>query len=324
MLMGSVIGSADCSVPGKSPMKFCRSTARLLLPGLLTVASLQAAPFDPLFRVVDIVGPCQVRKPGETAFENATRGRAYPYGTVVRTPKKSSLTVVLSTEDTIQVGPETVVTPAHSATGGVGKALLLEAGKLIAFTSVDNPPDALTVETPVAQCSGLSGRCEIVLMPAPDAFILTAVASSGGAMSLSGPQFTLPKLRAGYSVRIMTTRDQSLTRILNTLGDYTVLIDKGTSQPEPIQTTTRATIRIWREHAPIGGRPIVSVVATGADGKGRECFAFAVGQPLVASSTSLDWNVDDAAATNEVPTAESPAEAKPADAVEDGGDALWQ
>ncbi len=305
-------------------MKFCRLIGCVLIPSLLTAVSLQAAPFDPLFRVVNITGPCQVRRPGETTFEAATRGRAYPYGTVVQTLKLGTATVVLSSDDTVQVGPETVVTPAYCATGGVGRALLLDAGKLVTFADINNAPDALIVVTPVGQCSGLSGRGEIALMPAPDAFILTAIATSGGAMTLSGPQFTLPKLKAGYSVRIVTARDQSLTRILNTLGDYAVVIDNGTPQPVTIQTTTRATIRIWREHAPIGGRLIVSVVATGSDGKGRECFAFAVGQPLVASSTSLDWNVDDASATNNVPATPSADEKQPAAPAEGGSDALWQ
>ena len=48
-----------------------------------------------------------------------------------------------------------------------------------------------------------------------------------------------------------------------------------------------STVKIWREKAPIGGRLIVSVLATGPDGKGRESYAFAVGQNSVVTQSDV-------------------------------------
>ncbi len=264
--------------------------------GLVLVAgSLRAAPFEPLFRVFNPAGICQVRKPGGEVFEPALKGKAYPYGTAVQTGPASSATLLLSSRDAVKLGADTQVT---MAVGGAPEERVLHfaRGQLIGSMDASNPERALTVETPVGSLSALSGNCKLTLTPTPKAFELDVLAESGGQLKFAGPQFTLPVLKSGFSARVVTTRDQSMTRILNTLGDYTVQIENGSGAPLPIETNTRSAIRIWRDHAPVGGRLIVSVLATGPDGKGKECFAFAVGQPNVASGTLLEEG--DEGATN--------------------------
>ena len=55
----------------------------------------------------------------------------------------------------------------------------------------------------------------------------------------------------------------------------------------PVTMSSGSTVKIWREKAPIGGRLIVSVLATGPDGKGRESYAFAVGQNSVVTQSDV-------------------------------------
>ena len=269
---------------------------------LALAGSAAAAPFDPLFRVVNLKGACQVRRPGATAFEPATKGKAYPYGTAVQTLENASMTLVFSAKDFARLGAQTLVTPAPNREEPAGKLLILEYGKVSSFMDDGNPTNALAVVTPVATCDGLNGRGELELSADETSYSVSAVASSGGSMRLSGPQFSVPVLKAGYSLRITTTRDRKLTRIQNNVGDFPVLIEKGGEEaPVSIDTSTRATIRIWRTEAPVGGRLIVSAFATGSDGKGRECFTFAVGQPTVAAIERIDPNASEVAATNVPP-----------------------
>ncbi len=263
-----------------------------LVPALMAGA-LAAAPFDPLFRVMNPNGLCEVRKPGSSVTEPASKGRAYPYGTAVLTGRDSSAIVVLSKNDAIQLGADTAVTVSSDLDRPENKILRLDRGHIVSSTNPDNEAEALIVETPVGRAQALSGRCSFVLQATTDDFTLDVHAESG-TLSIDGPQFRVPELKNGYKMRITTTRDHSMTRLYNTLGDYTLLIDNGTPDPLQIDTSTQSSVRIWREHAPVGGRLIVSILATGADGKGRECFAFAVGQPDVASGMLLQ----DETATN--------------------------
>ena len=248
---------------------------------------------DELFQLTGCKGICQVRKPGDIEFQTAVKGKAYPFGTSVRTQKDGMATIQLSADDTLTLDSGTEIVPLLEKEGGEARRVVeLDAGKLTVFTTSEGAA-GLSVKTPVADCTEMHGRSDIALA-APsqklDAYILSAQAASGGSVTISGPQFKVPGLKAGYSVKIATASDRSLTRILNTLGDYPVLIDNGGAEPVSISTSTKSTIRIWREKAPIGGREIVSVFATGPDGKGRERFAFAVGQPLVAAAVNAqEW-----------------------------------
>ena len=101
-----------------------------------------------------------------------------------------------------------------------------------------------------------------------------------------------------------------MTRISDLLGDYRVFVNKGnelnpdTSDVDgnesllPVSMSSRSTVKIWREKAPVGGRLIVSVLATGPDGKGRESYAFAVGKDNVVTRSDV-FNLPVAASDDE-------------------------
>lgn len=280
----------------------------------LMAGPLLAAPFDPLFRVMEPREPCQVRLPGTESFEPALKGRAYPFGTTVRTGAGGGATIRFSREkDDVQLGPDTQATPLADSADDAARILRLDRGRLAASLAPATPTNALVVETPVGRVVNLAGRCNIALAAGADAFTLDVQADQGGSLGIVGPQFVIPVLRNGFAVRIVTARDQTYTRIGNTQGDYEVLIDNGTAELLPIRTTTRATVRIWREHAPIGGRLIVSALATDPDGKSEQFYAFAVGRPSVEARMTLrdaEGGVTNALAAGEA-ALPAPAETEP-------------
>ena len=149
-------------------------------------------------------------------------------------------------------------------------------------------------------------------------------------MRLVGPQFVIPELKVGQSIAISTLTDNSQTRIRDVAGDYRIFVNKGLefnpmpSESEeadvllPVAMSAQSTVKIWREKAPVGGRLIVSVLATGPDGKGRESYAFAVGRNnVVTRSNVFDQPVvadDTPAATEAADGAGSDIFAEPANA----------
>ncbi|MGI6497131.1 MAG: hypothetical protein ACOX5G_13855 [Kiritimatiellia bacterium] len=285
------------------------------LASLALAASVSfGAGFGYLFQVEGLKGTCQVREPGAVEFKSAIKGKAYPYGTTVRTLENSAAALRLSEDYSLDIAAGTTLVPMRCEDSPDTRHLNLQAGRMTLFTTADGG-DSLVVQTPVVDCTDFKGRSEFSLAVLPDSYDLSVQVASGGTATLLGPQFSIPDLKSGYRVRIRTLKDRSYTRILNTLGDYAVLIDNGNPEPVSIATVTRSAIKIWREHAPVGGREIVSVLAIGPDGKGRERFAFAVGQPLVASLAPQTW-VEEAEGAGEEPDQPEEADAEDGETVD--------
>jgi hypothetical protein len=252
--------------------------------------------FDPLFRLTNIKGTCLVRAPGATAFVPAVNRKAYPYGTAVQVAQASEAVVLFSPDNSIMMfGPAEASVEVQSD-NAEGRTLRLTSGEARTFIDEGLPEKAITVETPVATCDAFSGRSTIKLSRDADTTLVLQVEAASGNTRVTGPQFTVAKLKTACILQIRSSPDRSLTRLVNNGGDYTIALDNGTGTPVQFESTSKASVKIWREYAPVGGRLIVSVFAVGPDGKGRECYAFAVGQPAVASS-GMPAMVPDASTT---------------------------
>lgn len=264
-------------------MRISLAMLGLAVAGFATQAcALPAQPFDVLFRVTEIRGTCQIRKPDAGAFEPAINGKAYPFGTRVRTGSDSRAVILLSPQDGLQLQPLcelTVQQPAEAA----NRLILLDSGKVVLSMREGLPEKAVTVETAVAACNSFVGRSEIQIVREKDALRME-VSTGNGSLRVVGPQFTIQKMKGGGAAHIVSSLDRSVTRITNAGGDYKVDIDNGTDAPISLDSSTKGTIRMWREHAPIGGKLVVSVFASSPDGKGKENFAYVLGQPLLTAS----------------------------------------
>lgn len=295
--------------------KQCARWISALAP-LMLAGSLAAAPFEPLFRVVSPKGPCQARIPGATGFVPVQKGKAYPFGTAIQCGEKAGAVLVLSPEDALQIEAGTSLVLAEHPEDSSRKILRLLGGRVSTRLSSGNPEEALVIETPVASFSALAGTVKFGLAAAADNFELAVQTDPSSTARVVGPQFIVPALKNGFGIRILTARDHSLTRLENLFGDYDILINKGTEEHAPelidgvpnedllaVKTSTRAAVKIWRAHAPVGGRLIVSVLAIDSSGKSRETFAFAVGQPSIASRAVFADDAETAATNASAPEA---------------------
>ncbi|MEI8242902.1 MAG: hypothetical protein WCI17_06515 [bacterium] len=292
--------------------------AGLAVVGVLAMAaSLQAQSFDILFRVTGVKGSCQVKKPGSAVFEPVTRGKAYPFGTTVRTAGDSEATILLSPDDAIRLSPacELSVFEPEGSTANSNRTIHLEEGRLEIAVRDGLAEKALSIETAVASCDSFVGRSNLELRKARNTVkgrldLQLLVRTDNGAVRVTGPQFSVPKMKSGSAVRIESSADRSITRITNESNEYRVDIDNGTDTPVTMETTTHSTVRICREQAAVGGKLVVSVLETAPDGKGKGNFAFVLGEPALTASGLPTLN--DGAVTGGVASATAPAAAGPA------------
>ena len=266
--------------------------AKLAVLGVLALTTaLPAQTFDILLRVDSVKGVCQIKIPGAKAFAPVVKGKAYPFGTSVRTGKDGEAFILLSSDDSLRMSAlcELTVSGLEDAKAGGSRTVRLDAGKLDVSVREGLPDQALTVETSVAACDSFAGRSTLELQktgkPAKDKLDLCLlVHTDNGAVRVFGPQFSVPKMRPGSAVRVESTADRSVTRIVNESNEVPVEIDNGTDTPVALETSVHSTIRICREHAPVGGKLAVSVLEIAPDGKLKGYIPFVVGEPTLNSS----------------------------------------
>ena len=72
---------------------------------------------------------------------------------------------------------------------------------------------------------------------------------------------------------------RTLTRLTSVSGDFPIVLENGTETPVTFGMTPKAVVKIWRENAPVGGRPIISTLVVSPTGIARHRFVYAEGRP---------------------------------------------
>lgn len=264
------------------------------------VLELSAKLFDPLFRLVNCQGSCEVNNPDVKAFQPAVVNKAYPMGTRVRTGAGGSAVVVLSAQESVQVLENSEVLVAVSESNPNGRMVVLHGGK-IKTTLRDNLPEgSISVQTANTVCKNVAGRGDFSL--SSDANVETfQVATITGSMMVEGPQYHISALRAANTVNIQTAADRSLSRLVSVSGDFNIVLANGTETPVTYGMSPKAVVKIWRENAPVGGRPIISTLVVSPTGKACHRFAYAEGRPNLATGELIAAQEGEDKAKEELP-----------------------
>ncbi len=294
----------------------------LVLAAAMVAGTVSADTFNNLFRIMSPRGDCQIRRLGQEAFEPVIKGKAYPFGSLLRCGKDSEMVISLSETDAVAMTGDSVVTAKLDREDGNRRIVSLMQGEIRARLDVINTNASVIIDSPVGRCVSMVGNAKIKLTTTPGEDTLEVTAGASCQVRLVGPQFVIPELKVGQSIAISTLTDNSQTRIRDVAGDYRIFVNKGLefnpmpSESEeadvllPVAMSAQSMVKIWREKAPVGGRLIVSVLATGPDGKGRESYAFAVGRNNVVTRS----NVFDLPAIDDDDNQADKTEAAPADA----------
>jgi len=247
-------------------------------PSAAVTPPVPAKIFEPLVRVMNIQGSCEVKNPDVGQFAPALNNKAYPLGSVFRTGLGSSILIVFSGQESVQALEKTELTVACPEKNPEGRLVRLSSGKIKTFLRDNLPEGAFGVETPSTSCQSVAGRGEYTLTV--DAAVETfQVATITGAARIVGPQYQIPALRAANTVNIQTSPDRSLSRLTSVSGDFPIHLANGTETPVNFGMSPKAVVKIWRESAPVGGRPIVSTLVVSPTGIARHRFVYAEGRP---------------------------------------------
>lgn len=139
-------------------MKHRNAVIGSVLACLLSCMLLHAAPFDKEFKVANVVKDCTIALPGGTE-KPAKDGTTYPYGSTVKTGRKSSLVVVLSEGNEIRVLADTTFVVDQNAKDAADKTIRLREGRItVKLDPKFHEANKFTVETPSAICGAIG--CE--------------------------------------------------------------------------------------------------------------------------------------------------------------------
>ncbi len=274
-------------------------TFGILLVAFLLAGSLSADTFNHLFRIMNPTGDCLVRLPtakeGEQgAYVAAIKGKAYPYGTMVKVGADSSAAIMFDNISYIRLLANSSVQIVANPEVEDGKIVKFESGTMGTHFNPAVTNDDIIIETPLGVCRKVIGNNRLGLVYGKTDVSLTMRAETESQIGIFGAQFIIPQLRNGYGAKITTTLDNSYTRIDNLLGDYSIFINQGISivpalldaeNPDlySVPLVTKSVVNIWRKKTS-GGTTVASALATSPDGRRRASLAFVVGNPALASS----------------------------------------
>ena len=243
--------------------------------------------FDPLVRVMNIQGLCEVNNPDVGQFAPAQDNKAYPLGTVFRTGLDGAAVLVFSAQETVQIFSSSEVVAACPEKNPDGRVVRLVSGKIKTSLRDNLPEGSFGVETQNASCKNLSGRGEYTLTADADGETFQA-GTVTGTTRIEGPQFQIPALRAANTVNIQTATDRSFSRMTSVSGDFSILLSKGAEDPVNFTMSPKAVVKIWRENAPVGGRAIISTLVVSPTGIARHRFAYAEGRANLATGELVE------------------------------------
>lgn len=234
--------------------------------------------FMPMVRIAQIRGACEANNPDAGSFSTALEGKVYPLGSRFRTGPESSATLIFSAQERVQLTPLTEVAVFASENNPDGRVVRLLSGKIKTFLRENLPEGSFGLELPNALCKNVEGRGEYALSTDANGETLQ-VKTITGAARVEGPHYHIPALRAANTVNIQTSVDRAFSRLTSVSGDFTITLDKGDEEPVNYGMSPKAVVKIWRENAPVGGRPVIAALVVSPTGIAKHRFAYAEGRP---------------------------------------------
>jgi len=283
------------------------------LAASLLLAATPLLAQDALFRVISVTGDSQVKRPTLASFEQAS-ARMYPLGTTLRAGAASE--VVLSYNNNYiftLTGPGELLVGA--GVNGPLLQLVLSQGRLNASFVKSTGDGDVVIDAPGLTCvPGSEIGMTIETTREAGGMVSSTLTFDRGAARVSGPQFNIPALRVGNSLRVLSALDRSLTRITGLLGEFPVQLDNNTEIPMEFTMKPNAAIKITRQLSAVTGREGVSILIINENGVGHASYSFVPGDPVLFVDGALrplpkDADDDEAADAQAQPNQNQPAPA---------------
>ena len=305
-------------MPSRIPLGPLAAAALLLGAG----ASFGAIFETPLFTVKKVVGEVRIEKPDGTT-DLVRPDYSYPYGSVLVVPatlppaglaaarrqgvepEKPWVSIALANDFRFVIGDQSRVRVLDGTTGDGDsrvelKILDVEHGSVrTAITAAvkkhggtkDAEAEAnlaaIVIRTPVGECTRLSQRNEVSVLPDPSTpgYYNCRFFSQPGQMEISGNQYRLDEVHRNTAVLI--GGNDEITSIEPEAGEFVGHFERGLDENgqivmEKVFFKSHTVAKIWRRHVAVGGRLAISVMASFPDGS-RKSYVFLEGQKNVGT-----------------------------------------
>lgn len=235
----------------------CLRLAPVAILLLLAAAVSMAMQFDPAFRILRIKGDVVIAPPDSTNFVPVKTGKAYRFGSTVRTvTPDSEATIALSDNHQCKLSAGTTARFAdeggdrenrtvHLASGKVEVELDRSEQKFIKYTN------RVYVQTSVAIVSGERAKFAATVSRQKD--VTEALFEcSAGMIGVSGMQFQAPAVREGSIVKVSGPNDLAWLRVQTVKGDVSYDVRNDSSEPIAYPSKSGSLLKINQQIAESG------------------------------------------------------------------------
>lgn len=236
--------------------------ATVLIAVSATVAL--SAPFEPLFRITGISGTCTVSTPEMRGFEKAEEGKAYPYGSTVKTERRSSALIVFSEGNQCRLLANCTVTINEKSKDKSLKVIKLDAGKIeVELEEGFSEHNALDVETATAICGAIGCTYSVEAMT-QDGLTVTVVVVDDGKVRVYTRDFSA-MMDSKDSFSVAGSNDGLFTRLRNITGTIPITVRDSKGTDRVIETKPEAVFKIWRRETDEG--TVVTILIAAPSGE---------------------------------------------------------
>lgn len=235
-------------------------------------------PLSPLTQLSRMMGSITVSDPDVGKALPGVQGKRYPAGATFEAGPNSSAVLQFSSVDSIRLAAGSAVQVLAGENPEMSRIIKLIRGQVQTFFR-DNAPDGMfQVETPNAVLKNVVGKGDYTLTVA-GADETFRIATITGSCLVEGPQYSIPALRAANTLSVFTAADRTLSRLFGESGEYVIVLENGTEEPLKYKMSPQAVVKIYRQHAKVGGRLIVATMVISPKETLEHRFRFAMGRP---------------------------------------------
>ena len=250
-----------------------------------------SAPFEPLFQVSEFEVKCQIRIPDADDFTVPEKGKAYPYGSAIKTAKRGSVTVLFSEGNHCKLAPMSACMVNESAGDVSHKSVDLEYGTLaVELEEGFHEANAFEVVTKVASCEAIG--CSFEVDAESDTEMDTAnFKLRKGKLKITGPNFGVPSMDDGDVLGIQISAERDFTRVETVDGKFGVEVKGSDGSARIIETEEGYVIKIWRRVSESGKTLIITILITTPDGELQEAITYT--EPIEVTGEETAPPMDD-------------------------------
>lgn len=255
-----------------------RLLTAILCAAALIAGSIESATAESQFKLIKIVGDCQVKLPDAKDFSAAKEGNAYPYGTTVKTGRKSSVVISFSEGNECRLLARTALTVSEDIKDKKMKSVRLAEGKVeVELLPEFHKDNSLQVETATAICGAVQCHFQVEVRRNLNREIVSLFGILEGIVKIQGRNFAVPNMSDGAFLQVTGTEGQDRVQLAVLKGTLKVQIGTGELMDMPMGT------RIQVQPDPATGKMDVQIRKP--DGTGRSITFDKAGKVLLSTTS---------------------------------------